>query len=148
MEDFNMNDKEFQELKKKLEATVFRYYNNNPYSQRTDDCVIRAIAAGTGDNWKNVALKLTNLMIETGYMINTPELYGKYLKNIGWIQQKQPVHTNKKKMKVKDFVKQFDGQAIIHVGKTHVSYVEDGKLWDIWNCEDELMGIYWTPKGK
>ena len=143
-----MNDKEFEAVMKKLESTVFRYYNNNPHHRQTEDCVIRAIAAGTGDSWEDVARKLTDLMIETGYMINTPELYSKYLKNIGWVKQKQPVHTDKKKMKVKDFIKQFEDKAIIHVGKAHVSYVEDGRLWDIWNCEDEMMGVYWTPKKK
>ena len=84
-------------------------------------------------------------MIKTGYMLNTPELYGKYLKSIGWVKHKQPMCANKKKMTVKDFVEQHIGKAIIHVGDTHVSYVADGKLWDIWNCEDEIMGIYWTP---
>lgn len=141
-----MNDKDFQEVMKKLQSTVFRYYNNNPHHKRTEDCVIRAIAAGTGESWEEVARKLTEYMIETGYMINTPELYGQYLKKIGWIQQKQPIHPNKTKMKVKDFVKQFQGRAVIHVGKAHVSYVDDGKLWDIWNCEDEIIGVYWTPK--
>ena len=61
-------------------------------------------------------------------------------------KQKQPIYSNKKKMKVKDFVKQFNGRAIIHVGKTHVSYVDDGKLWDIWNCEDEIIGVYEISK--
>ena len=68
------------------------------------------------------------------------------MKKVGWIKQKQPIYPNKKKMKVGDFVKQFKGRAVIHVGKTHVSYVEDGRLWDIWNCEDEIIGVYWTPK--
>ena len=99
-----MNEKEFQEVMKKLQSTAFRYYNNNPHNKRTEDCVIRAIAAGTGDSWENTVRKLTEYMIETGYMLNTPELYGKYLKKIGWVKQKQPIHLNKQKMKVKDFV--------------------------------------------
>lgn len=141
-----MDDKEFEVIMKKLESTVFRYYNNNPHHKQTEDCVIRAIAAGTGKSWEEVTRELTEYMIETGYMINTPELYGKYLQNIGWIKQKQPSHPNKKKMRVKDFVKQFDGNAVINVGRNHVSYVADGRLWDIWNCEDEIVGVYWTPK--
>lgn len=140
------NDKEFQEKISKLKSVPFRYYNNNPHQKKTEDCVIRAIAAGTGDSWEDTVRNLAEYMIKTGYMINTPDLYGKYLKSIGWIKQKQPIYPNKKKMKVGDFVKQFKGKAIIHVGKTHVSYVSDGKIWDIWNCEDEIMGIYWIPE--
>lgn len=141
-----MNDKDFEKTMERLENTIFRYYNNNPHFKRTEDCVIRAIAIGTGESWEDTARKLTEYMIETGYMINTPELYGEYLKKIGWVKQKQPVYPNKKKMKIKDFVKKFKGRAVIHAGKTHVSYIEGGKLWDIWNCEDEIIGIYWTPK--
>ena len=141
-----MNEKDFQEAMKRLESTVFRYYNNNPHHKRTEDCVIRAIAAGTGQSWEQIARNLTEYMIKKGDMLNTPELYGKYLKEIGWVKQKQPIHSNKKKMLVKDFVKQFKGRAVIHVGKAHVSYVADGKLWDIWNCENEIIGVYWTPE--
>ena len=141
-----MEDKKFQELMKKLESTVFRYYNNNPHHKHTEDCVIRAIAAGTGDSWEDTARKLFEYMIKTGHMLNTPELYGEYLQSIGWVKQKQPMDSNKKKVKVKDFVSQCDGCAIIHVGKTHVSYVSAGKVWDIWNCENEIVGVYWTPK--
>lgn len=148
MEDFIMEDKKFQELMKKLESTVFRYYNNNPHHKRTEDCVIRAIAAGTGDSWEDTLRNLTEYMVTTGYMINTPELYGKYLKSIGWVKQKQPIYPDKRKMKVKDFVKQFHGTAIIHVGKSHVSYVAENKIWDIWNCENEVVGVYWIPNSE
>lgn len=143
-----MDDKEFEKVMEKLKNSVFRYYNNNPHHKRTADCVIRAIAAGTGNSWEDTARNLTEFMIKTGDMINTPELYGKYLKSIGWVQQKQPTYSDRKKMRVKDFVRQFDGCAVINVGKDHVSYVSNGRLWDVWNCEDEIIGVYWTPGQK
>lgn len=133
---------------KQLNNSVFRYYNNNPHSRRTEDCVIRAIAAGTGDSWEETLYKLTKHMIKTGYMLSTPDLYGDYLKQIGWEHKKQPKHSNNKEMKIKDFAKKFNGRAVIHVGDDHVSYIADGKLWDIWNCEDEIIGEYWTPKSE
>jgi hypothetical protein len=135
-------------MKKKIEGKVFCYYNNNPHSRRTEDCVIRAIAAGTGDSWEGALKKLTKHMIKTGYMLSTPELYGNYLQHIGWVQKAKPRYRNNREIKIKDFVKKFDGRAIIHVGDDHVSYIEDGKLWDIWNCEDEIIGEYWIPKSE
>lgn len=135
-------------MNKKIETSVFRYYNNNPHFKRTDDCVIRAIAAGTGDSWEDTLKKLTKHMLKTGYMLSTPELYGDYLQKIGWVQKTQPKYKNHKIMKIKDFVKTFDGHAIIHVGDDHVSYIADGKLWDIWNCEEEIIGEYWIPKSE
>ena len=132
-------------MAKKTELSIFRYYNNNPHSRRTEDCVIRAIASGTGDSWEGALMKLTKHMIKTGYMLNTPSLYGDYLQMIGWKHQDQPKYKNHKEMKIKDFIKKFHGKAVIHVGSNHVSYISDGKLWDIWNCEDEIIGEYWTP---
>jgi hypothetical protein len=133
-------------MEKKANLSIFRYYNNNPHSRRTEDCVIRAIAAGTDESWEVTLKKLTKHMIKTGYMLSTPELYGDYLETIGWEHKKQPLYKNNKPMKIKDFVKKFEGIAVIHVGDDHVSFVSDSKLWDIWNCEDEIIGEYWTPK--
>ena len=130
---------------KKNETSVFRYYNCNPYSKRTDDCVIRAIASGTGDSWEDTLKNLTQHMLKIGYMLNTPELYGDYLAKIGWVKRERPLHKNNSEMQIKEFVKKFSGHAIIHVGSDHVSYVADGRLWDIWNCEDEIIGEYWIP---
>lgn len=135
-------------MNKKIETSVFCYYNNNPHFKRTEDCVIRAIAAGTGDSWEETLKNLTKHMLKTGYMLSTPELYGDYLQKIGWVQKKQPKYKNHKAMKIKDFTQTFDGHAIIHVGDYHVSYIADGKLWDIWNCEDEIIGEYWVPKSE
>ena len=141
-----MNDKEFDEVIERLKASPFRYYNNNPHHKRTEDCVIRAIAAGTGNTWEETLRHLTEYMIKTGDMINTPELYGEYLKSIGWVKQKQPIYPDKKKMRLGDFARHFQGKAVVNVGRTHVSYVTEGKIWDIWNCENEIVGAYWTPK--
>lgn len=127
-------------------ATVFHYYNCNPHHVRTDDCVIRAIAAATGDSWEETLRNLTDYMIKDGHMIGTLELYGKYLKDIGFIKHKQPLTKTGKKMKFSEFCKKFDGEAVCNCGKGHVTYVSENGIWDIWNCEDEIVGNYWTCK--
>ena len=133
---------------KKTEVKVFRYYNCNPHHKRTDDCVIRAIAAGTGDTWEKVLKDLTSYMLKEGDMINTPELYGKYLKDNGWVKQKQPIKSDGKKMRIGEFVKKFKGCAIVHAGCGHVTYVAEGSVWDIWDTSNEIVGNYWTYKGE
>lgn len=132
---------------KEADVSVFRYYNCNPHHKRTDDCVVRAISAGTGDSWEKVLKDLIDYMLEDGAMFNTPELYGKYLKDHGWVKQKQPVKSNGKKVRIKEFLKTFKGEAIIHAGAGHVSYLAEGRVWDTWNCEDEIVGNYWTYEG-
>ena len=133
---------------KKGVQSVFRYYNCNPYHKRTDDCVIRAIAAGTGESWEKVLKDLTNYMLKDGHMLNTPELYGKYLQDNGWVKQKQPIKPDGKKVRISEFVKKFKGCAVVHAGSGHVTYVAEGNVWDIWDTSNEIVGSYWTYKGE
>lgn len=128
-------------------VSKFRYYNCNPHHKHTDDCVIRAISAATGDSWEKVLKDLTHYTIKYGYMINTPELYGKYLKDTGWVKQKQPVKSNGKKIHINEFLEQFTDGAIAHAGCGHVTYLMEGMVYDIWNCENEIIGNYWVYKG-
>jgi hypothetical protein len=142
------NREMLEEIRKTLASTTFRYHNCNPKQKCTEDCVIRAISSATGDSWEYVARQLVEYMVQTGEVYNTPKLYGKYLKDVGWVKQKQPVNSDGSKMKIKDFLKTFKGQAIVHAGRGHVTYIAEGHLWDIWNCENEIIGNYWTPENE
>ena len=133
--------------KEKELSSCFRYYNCNPHHRRTDDCVIRAIAAGTGDSWQKTLNNLTKYMLEEGYMLSTPELYGKYLEDNGWKKQKQPKQKDGKKLRIKDFVKNFKGCAVVHAGNGHVTYVAEGNVYDIWDTSNEIVGNYWIYEG-
>lgn len=129
---------------KKDSRKIYHYYNCNPQHKITADCVIRAICSSTGDSWEETMLALTKWSIQTGYMLNTPECYGKYLESIGYEKQKQPAHKDGTKVKFKEFVKKYNGHAICHCGKGHVTYVADNSTWDIWNVSDEIVGSYWV----
>ena len=139
--------KTVEKAKKEL-GSAFRYYNCNPHHRRTADCVIRAIAAGTGETWEKVLQDLTEYMLRDGHMLNTPELYGKYLEDHGWTKQKQPVQSNGRKVRIGEFVKKFKGCAIVHAGSGHITYIAEGNVWDIWDTSNEIMGNYWTYKGE
>ena len=51
-------------------------------------------------------------------------------------------------MRFKEFCKSFDGHAICNCGKGHVTYVADNSVWDIWNTEDEVVGVYWIHESE
>lgn len=128
--------------------SLFRYYNCNPYNVHTDDCVIRAITAGTGKSWEEVVSDLTQYMLQYGHMMNTPEIYGVYLKDKGWICQKTPKKRGGGEMTIGEFVKKFAGHAIAHVDNNHVTYIADGKVWDLWDPSEHLIGEYWVPQSE
>lgn len=131
-------------MKKKIETKAYHYYNCNPKLRWTDDCVIRAICSSTGMEWDETMRELAEHAIETGYMLNTPENYGHYLEERGYVKQKQPTHKDGTKVKFKDFVKMFDGHAVCHCGKGHVTYVADNHVWDIWDVSEQIVGNYWV----
>lgn len=145
--DVSMLKNEISKQLNKINTDVFRYYNCNLHHVRTDDCVIRAIAAGMGYSWERVLKELTKYMLKDGHMLNTPELYGKYLEDNGWVKQKQPTAKGGKKVRFKEFVKRFKGCAIAHCGAGHVTYVSEGHVYDIWDPSDEIVGTYWTYGG-
>lgn len=123
---------------------TFHYYNCNPQHRLTDDCVVRAICSSTGESWENTLRALTEWSIKTGYMLNTPECYGKYLESIGYVKQKQPLHKDGSKVRLSEFCKTFAGHAICHCGRGHITYVANNSVWDIWNTENEIVGVYWV----
>ena len=106
--------------------------------------MIRAISAALGESWEKTYKALVKHSIKTGYFLNTPECYGPFLEENGFKKQKQPVYKNGKKMRFIDFCKKFDGCAVCNCGKGHVTYVAENGVWDIWNCENEIVGIYWV----
>lgn len=133
---------------KKIQSVSYRYYNCNPHHKFTDDCVIRAICSSTGDSWEETLRGLTECCIKTGYMLNTPECYGIYLKERGYVKQKQPVHKDGTKVRFKEFVKMYNGHAIAHCGKGHITYVADNAAWDIWDVSDEVVGNYFVHEAE
>ena len=90
--------------------------------------------------------ELTEYSIRYGYMLNTPELYGRYLKDKGWKKNKQPQQADGKKVRISEFLETFKGDAVAHAGAGHITYLSDGSVLDIWDCSREIMGVYWTKK--
>ncbi len=125
---------------------MYHYYNANPKDRRTDDCVIRAIALATEQSWDDVLVGLTKCALENKYMISCPECYGKYLKKLGWVKQKQPVKRNNKKYRACEFAKKFNGVAIAHVGTQHIACIKENEVWDIWDSSDGVIGNYWVKE--
>ena len=122
----------------------YHYHNENPKDRRTDDCVVRAIATATGQSWDKTLMGLTQCALKHKYMIHCPELYGKYLKELGWVKQKQPKKSNNKKYKASEFLQNFKGTAVANLGTFHVACLKDGQVWDIWDSSNEIVGNYWT----
>ena len=126
------------------DTKYFHYYNANPKGRKTDDCVVRAIATATDQSWDETLMGLTKCAIKNKYMVHCPQLYGKYLEELGFKKQKQPRKNNNKRYRANEFVQSFHGIAVANLGQLHVACIKDGKVWDIWDSSNEIVGNYWT----
>jgi hypothetical protein len=90
--------------------------------------------------------RLAEHAIKTGYMLNTPENYGSYLEERGYVKQRYPVRKDGTRMRFKEFAQLFNGHAICFCGDNHITYVADNAIWDIWDVSNEIVGDYWVYK--
>lgn len=122
----------------------FHFHNENPKNRRTSDCVVRAIATATGQDWGDVLAALAGEAIKRGVMVNDPACYGKYLESLGWEKMKQPRKDNGKKFTGADFCRMFPDETIIaHIGGHHMTCIKGGMVWDTWDCTGKCIGNYW-----
>lgn len=122
----------------------FKFYNANPKNRRSDDCVIRAIATATDKSWEEVLQGLFEIALKEKRILSEVECYGKYLVKLGWTKQKQPRKSDNTKFTGREFVTQFKGVAIAHIGGHHIVCIKGGKVWDTWDSTDGCIGNYWV----
>lgn len=142
---------------------TFRFFNANPKGRLTGDCVIRAISIATNTDYNDVVMGLAEMMCETGYDMQCPQGFDRYLAKLGWIKQKQPRKDNGKKYTGEEFCKYLNknldgwyGEGIVaNIGGNHTVAImptdnldkqENWKVFDTWNSTQGSIGNYWIKK--
>lgn len=122
-------------------------FNPNPNGKRVGDCVVRAIAKSTGNNWERTYIELCLQGFMMGDMPSANHVWGNYLKGKGY---KQVSLDNECEtcFTVKDFCKEYIAGKYILATGTHVVAVEDGDYYDAWDSGDEVPIYYWEKKGE
>ena len=127
----------------------FKYWNNNPKNRITGDCVIRAISLATNNNYNNVLTDLYNIQLNTGYALNSKKAIDILMKDYGWIKMKQERKVNNKKYTGKEFceliAKQYKSY-VISIGGHHISCIKNKQIYDIFDCSDDCVGVYYVEK--
>lgn len=140
------------------DTKTFHYYNANPKNRITTDCVIRAIATATEQDYNKTVMELAQMQCDTGYDDGDKKLYDKYLQSKGWKKCSQPRKADNTKYTGREFCKQIkedivwatNGEHLKHIvaniGGNHVVAIIDGKVWDIWDSTDGCIGNYWIKE--
>lgn len=124
----------------------FVKYNANPKNKKTGDCVIRAICTALNEDWVDTYKGMLEVAIKTGHAISYKDNYVTYLKNKGYIMQKQPKKANGRKYTIEEFANSIaepNKTYILNVAN-HVTVVINKSLYDIWNCKNKTVGNYWV----
>ena len=116
-------------------------YNPNPAGNLVGDCVIRAIAKGTGKTWDEVSDELHEVAYELKDMSSSNYVWATYLKRLGFHRYIIP-DTCPDCYTVKDFAYDHPyGTFILGTG-THAVCVQDGNIFDAWNSSNEVPIYY------
>ena len=141
-------------------------YNNNPKGVKANDCVVRAIALATNQDWDKVFTDLCEIAFKKKRMPNDKQIYEYYLKKLGYEKQKQPRATyyadgyrdTYKKYTIDEFITDLNFKKnvmrehdiyIITVAN-HMTCVKyqgiDFDIYDTWDCSNKTISNYWIKK--
>ena len=107
------------------------------------DCVIRAIAIGLDQDYKQTFKELLDLSWEMLNLPNSWRCTEEYLKRKGWVRNKPMRNSRNRKLKVGQFP--MDGVFLITING-HMTCLKDGILLDIWDCRKSSANTYYTKE--
>lgn len=124
---------------------MWRPYNENPGGARVGDCVVRAIATVTGQEWEETYIGLCLQGFIMRDMPSSNAVWGAYLHERGFTRgicsEECP-----KCYTVRDFCAEHRAGRYIMAISGHVVAVIDGDYIDTWDSGDEIPLYYWTKK--
>jgi len=131
----------------------FMYYNHNPKSRITTDCVTRAISFVSGIPYDELLKKMCSFQIETGYDPTDGSVgMNKFFFSLGFRKNAQPKTASNKKYTGKQFCNYLlesgcTQNVVANIGGHHVTtfIFSDGiyKCYDIWDPTDFCVGNFW-----
>lgn len=110
----------------------WEFYNPNPDGNRVDDCMIRAICAGTGKDWHDVHAELAALSYTMSDVQIGNAVWRAYMLRNGWQMAALP-NTCPECYTVGDFADEHpEGTYLLGTGH-HAVCVKDGTVRDLFD---------------
>ena len=126
---------------------MYIYANPNPCRQEEPDCVVRAIAIATDQDWDEVHWDLCVLSHIRCTMPSVNWLWGLYLKQHGFDRFRLP-ESCPECITVREFARRYpEGTYVIGTG-SHAIAVVSGNWLDMWDSGDEVPTYFYRKRGK
>lgn len=122
---------------------MFINANVNPASNIVGDCVVRAIAFATNQDWDSVYLWLCLQGYVMKDMPNSNNVWGVYLRTRGFERHIIP-NTCPDCYTVRDFCHDNPTGAFVLATGSHVIAVVNGDYYDAWDSGDEVPIYFWS----
>lgn len=122
-----------------------RYYNPNPYGSKVGDCVVRAIAAATCQDWDETYTGITLQGYALKDMPSSNYVWGEYLKSRGF-QRKTIPNTCPVCYTVSDFADDHPSGVYVLGTGLHAVAVVDGVIWDSWDSRNEVPIYFYEER--
>lgn len=121
---------------------MWHRFNPNPRGSSVGDCVVRAVAAATGQSWERayIALALTGYAL--GDMPSANRTWGAYLQKRGFKRCLVEADCTTC-YTVADFAREYPRGVYVLGCSGHVLTVIDGEWWDSWDSGAECPIYYW-----
>ena len=121
---------------------MWHRFNPNPRGSSVGDCVVRAVAAATGQSWEQayIALALTGYAL--GDMPSANRTWGTYLQKRGFKRRMVEADCTTC-YTVADFAREYPRGVYVLGCSGHVLTVIDGAGWDSWDSGAECPIYYW-----
>lgn len=122
---------------------MFVNENVNPRGRKTGDCVIRAIAKAENKEWLEIFDALVAIARESYSVPSDTVTYTKYLKKYQTkdVMYYDDSYASNRRYTVND-IKVWVGTYIVQVAG-HLTVVQDGKLFDTWDCGNKSAYKIW-----
>ena len=123
----------------------FEFKNPHPKGIKTTDCVVRAIALALDNDYLETRRELNRLKRELGFdRYKENKFVYKYLEDY----ERIIIRAEKGKPRVKgyDFIELYPKGTYIVSMAGHLSVIEDGVLYDLWDCRYRSVYTAWKVK--
>ena len=121
----------------------FIKYNANPKDWKDGDCVVRAVATATQQNWLTTFDDLCKIARKKCRMPNSNETYAAYLKEKGFERMKQDKDEFGRWLDISELVDRYPNSILVIHCRHHLTVAIEGVLIDTWHTGNERAGRFY-----